>query len=138
MLSPGQSARTDGNLGVRQDLAIAEAQVREYQVRLGRPFLHESYLAQLTALRDQLKTCLAGLPADPSTEPLPRASDLADQINALNALKAAHTIEAAPERIGKRRGSAEEPVTAHPPPDGGDSHVRYRTVTGKRLSAAVC
>lgn len=30
----------------------------------------------------------------------------------IKALKAAHTIEATPERIGKRRGSAEEPVTA--------------------------
>src|SRR5438128_1844576 len=45
---------------VRQDLAIAEAQLRDYQVRVGKPFLHESYLSQLTALRDQLKAGLSG------------------------------------------------------------------------------
>ena len=30
----------------------------------------------------------------------------------INALKAANTIEAAPQRIGRSRGSGEEPVTA--------------------------
>ncbi len=94
---------------VRQDFAIAEAQLRDYQARLGMPFSHESYLSQLAALRDQLKTGLSEAAPDPTTEPLPTVSELAEQIKAL---KAAHTIEASPERIGKRRSSAEEPVTA--------------------------
>src|SRR5713101_7316806 len=90
---------------VQQDLAIAAAQLRDYQARLGIPFLHESYLSQLTALRDQLKAGLSGAAPVPNTEPLPRVSEIAERIKAL---KAAHTIEATPERIGKRRGSAEE------------------------------
>src|SRR5205807_9776174 len=35
---------------VRQDLAIAESQLRDYQARLGAPFPHESYLSQFTAV----------------------------------------------------------------------------------------
>ena len=35
---------------VRQDLAIAESQLRDYQARLGKPFLHDAYLSELTSL----------------------------------------------------------------------------------------
>ena len=35
---------------IRQDLAIAESQLRDYQVRLGKPFVHERYLSELTGL----------------------------------------------------------------------------------------
>jgi len=35
----------------RQDLAIAKAQLRDYEARLGQPFAHEGYLAELTGLR---------------------------------------------------------------------------------------
>ncbi len=94
---------------VRQDLAIAESQLRDYQARLGKPFLYESYLDQLTALRDQLKAGLAGRTPQATSEPLPSVAEVAESIKAL---RAAHTIEAAPERVGKSRGSAEEPVTA--------------------------
>src|SRR5207244_2038520 len=45
---------------VRQDLSIAEAQLRDYQARLGKPFLHDGFLSELTALRDRLKVCLSG------------------------------------------------------------------------------
>src|SRR6266568_3092072 len=44
---------------VRQDLAIAESQLRDYQARLGKPFLHDAYLSELTGLRDQLKAGLS-------------------------------------------------------------------------------
>ncbi len=93
---------------VRQDLAVAEGQLRDYQARLGVPFQHETYLGELTALRDQLKARLGGATAEPGTAPLPESSELAERIKAL---KAGHTIEAAP-RLGRSRGSAEEPVTA--------------------------
>lgn len=92
----------------RQDLAIAEAQLRDYQASLGRLFSHETYLSRLTALRDQLKACLSGATPEPGTEP-PTVAELAEQIKAL---KAAHTTEAMPERVGTRRASGEEPVTA--------------------------
>ena len=46
---------------VRQDLAIAESQLRDYQARLGKPFTHDAYLAELTGLRDQLKAGLSAV-----------------------------------------------------------------------------
>jgi hypothetical protein len=94
---------------VMQDLRIAEAQLRDHQARLGMQFDHESYLSRLTALRDQLKLGLSDKASERNAEPLPSVSDLTEQIKALTA---AHTIEAAPQRMGKSRGSAEEPVTA--------------------------
>ena len=93
----------------RQELSIAEGQLRDYQERFGKPFAHESYLSELTQLRDQLKAGLSGATPEPGTEQLPGVPELAERIKTL---KAAQTIEAAPERTGKRRTSAEEPVTA--------------------------
>jgi hypothetical protein len=90
----------------RQDLDIAEAQLRDYQARIGRPFSLAGYLDQLAALRDQLKAGLSG--AEPK-EGEPGVAELAERIKAL---KAANTIEATPQRTAGRRISAEEPVTA--------------------------
>ncbi|MBI5765464.1 MAG: DEAD/DEAH box helicase family protein [Planctomycetes bacterium] len=102
--------------GVKQDHSIAESQLRDYQARIGKPFVHESYQAELTALRDRLKSSLAGVPSnaggddapDPAAEPLLSTAELADRIKAL---KADHAIDAAPERTATRRLDAEEPVT---------------------------
>ena len=95
---------------VRQDLSIAEAQRRDYQARLGKPFVHEAYLTSLTALRDQLKVALSAPSGEAAKAGAPEAPELAEQIKAL---RAAQTIEAAPQRVGKRRlAAAEEPVTA--------------------------
>ena len=52
----------------RQDLAIAESQLRDYQAHLGAPFLHEAYLSELTVLRDQLKAALSGKMPEPGGE----------------------------------------------------------------------
>lgn len=94
---------------VRQELAIAESQLRDYQARLGKSFLHDAVLSELATLRDRLKACLSGTKAEPGMESHLSVSELAEQIKAL---KAAHSVETVPQRIGKRRGSAEEPVTA--------------------------
>jgi hypothetical protein len=94
---------------VRQDLAIAESQLRDYRERLGKPFLHDAYLAELTTLRDQLKSGLSGATHEPGKEEGPSVSDLAERIKAL---KAASNVEVAPQRIGQRQASAEEPITA--------------------------
>ena len=94
---------------LQRELSLAETQLRDYQARLGKPFEHDAYLTGLAALRDQLKVALSGTAPEPTTEALPTAADLAGQIKAL---RAAQVIEAAPERIGKRPNSAEEPVTA--------------------------
>ena len=94
---------------IRQDLAIAESQLRDYQARLGAPFLHDGYLSELTALRDQLKAGLSGKTPEPGSEPPPSVSELAARIKAL---KAAHNIEATPQRVRQKQSSAEEPITA--------------------------
>jgi hypothetical protein len=95
---------------VKQELAIAEAQLRDYQARLGAPFTHDAYLSQLTDLRDQLKAGLSVHAPAAEDEAGMTVPELAERIKSL---KAAHTIEGTPERTGKRRvSSAEEPVTA--------------------------
>ena len=107
---------------VRQELTIAESQLRDYQARLGAPFLHDAYLSELTELRDQLKAGLAGKTPEPASDSPPSTAELAEKIKAL---KAAHSIEATPQRIRQKQISAEEPVTAsHPPPDRGDTCFR--------------
>jgi hypothetical protein len=110
---------------VRQDLGIAESQLRDYQARLGKPFPHEAYLSELTTLRDLLKVRLSGTAPEPGTEPQFDAAELADQIKTL---KAAHTIEATPQRANKRPCSAEEPVTAR---------IRRRTETSAASDPAI-
>lgn len=100
----------DGDISrLRQDLAIAESQLRDYQARIGRPFVHESYQDELTALRDRLKASLAGMTTEPAAgTPAETATELAERIKAL---KAAHSVEAPAERTATRRLDAEEPVT---------------------------
>ena len=94
---------------VRQDLAIAESQLRDYQARLGKSFLHDAYLSELTGLRDQLKASLSATAQMQGEEAGPSASELAEKIKTL---KAAHSIEATPQRARQKHSSAEEPVTA--------------------------
>jgi N12 class adenine-specific DNA methylase len=94
---------------VRQDLAIAESQLRDYRERLGKPFAHEHYLSELTSLRDQLKAGLSATAHDASNENGPTVSELADRVKAL---KAANTIETTPQRVQSKQATAEEPITA--------------------------
>ncbi len=60
----------------------------------------------MTDLRDRLKIGLSQTTPEPGTETV---AELAERIKAL---KAAHTIDAAPTRTATRRIVAEEPVTA--------------------------
>jgi hypothetical protein len=94
---------------LRQDLVIAESQLRDYQARLGKPFVHEQYLAELSGVRDQLKAGLSATPHQPNVQEGPSVSELADRIKCL---KAANTVEATPQRVLQKHSSAEEPVTA--------------------------
>lgn len=93
---------------IRQDLSIAESQLRDYQSRLGTPFSHEQYHATLTTLRDQLKSRLAGATTDEGGTELADAAAIAGQIKEL---KAGQSIEATPHRASKGNGSAAEPIT---------------------------
>jgi hypothetical protein len=93
--------------GTRQELSIAESQLRDYQARLGKPFSHEAYLSEMTGLRDQLK---AGLSAThQADESGPTVSELAGRIKTL---KSTNTIDATPQRMQRKHATAEEPVTA--------------------------
>jgi hypothetical protein len=95
---------------VRQDLAIAESQLRDYRERLGKPFAHEQYLSELTALRDQLKLALSGGNTESDDETGPDSFGVADKIKSL---KAANTIETTtPQRVQSKQATAEEPITA--------------------------
>jgi hypothetical protein len=90
----------------RKDLGIAEGQLRDYQARLGKPFAHDAYLAELAYLRDELKAVLSGPAPEPEHPP---AGEIAARILAL---KASHSVEAPAVRPGKRSTqAAEEPVT---------------------------
>jgi len=80
-----------------------------YQARLGKPFTHDAYLAELTGLRDQLKAGLSASAHQSDKEEGPSASELADKIKAL---KAANSIEATPQRVRQKHSTAEEPITA--------------------------
>jgi hypothetical protein len=92
---------------VRQDLSIAEAQLRDYQTRLGTPFAHDAYSSELTTLRDLLRAGLSGMSPKPSAE----SSSVSELAERVKALKDTHTIESASKRAGKRGCSVEEPVT---------------------------
>jgi hypothetical protein len=93
---------------LRQDLTIAESQVRDFQARLGKPFTHERYLSKLSHLRDDLKAGLSGIAPVPGIGTPQAIQEIAEQIKKL---KAANTIEPSPIRGANRRFSAEEPVT---------------------------
>jgi N12 class adenine-specific DNA methylase len=93
----------------RQDLAIAEGQLRDYDARLGKPFTHDAYMSELTGLRDQLKAGLSGACPEPGADPLPPAHETSERIKAI---KSAHSIEPAPQRHSARcLATAEAPVT---------------------------
>jgi hypothetical protein len=88
----------------RQQLAIAESQLRDFQNRLGAPFPHDEYLKQLSALREQLKIALSGAQAKEAET----ASDIVERIKGL---RNRNSLEPSMEREA-RTIAAEEPVTS--------------------------
>jgi hypothetical protein len=98
-----------------QELELARTQLRDYEVRLGKPFTHAAYLDELANLRDRLKVALSGAPAEGE----PTAAELADRIKAL---KGAHRVEAAPTRVREKprvetpRRRADQPARPQEPP----------------------
>jgi hypothetical protein len=79
----------------------------------------------LTSLRDQLKAGLSGAAREPDNEDGPSVSELAEKIRTL---KAAHSIDATPQRVRQKHSSAEEPVTAR---------IRRRTEALSATSTAI-
>jgi hypothetical protein len=93
---------------VQEDLRIAESQFRDYRTRLDKPFLHNAYLSELTALRDELKVRLSGSCPNTNSESVLDTRELARRIKALIENQ---TTTATAERPGRRHVSAEEPIT---------------------------
>jgi N12 class adenine-specific DNA methylase len=91
----------------RQNIAIHQGQVRDYQSQLGKRFPHEAYIAQLTRLRDQLRAGLSGKVSGADQPAVPSVPELVEQIKSL---KANQTVEATPQRVPDRHTDAEESV----------------------------
>ncbi|HZZ77125.1 MAG TPA: DEAD/DEAH box helicase family protein [Gemmataceae bacterium] len=87
-----------------RDLALAEGQLRDFTDRHGLAFAHETYLGELTALRDALKV---GLSENPP-EGTPPVAETADRIKAL---KASNVVDTPAGARAERTVTAEEPVT---------------------------
>jgi hypothetical protein len=122
------------SVSTQKELTVAETQLRDYHARLGQPFPHDAYMAELTALRDHLRVGLSGNQPDGETP----VAEVADKVKAL---RAANTIEAAPQRSGTRRLSAEEPVTARirrrheANPDSGQAAEHGGELGGRKTSS---
>ncbi len=93
---------------VEEDLRIAVTQLRDYQARLGKPFPKDTYLAELTALRDNLKVRLSGNSGISNPDQHLDTTDLAAGITVLITT---HTSTSVTERQKRRHSSAEEPIT---------------------------
>jgi hypothetical protein len=94
---------------IRQNLVIAESQLRDYQLRLGKPFEHEHFLGQLTDLRDRLKQSLSGTLTDSAVGSRLDAGEVVERIKAL---KSPDTVAPAARRYSAKQLAAEESVNA--------------------------
>jgi hypothetical protein len=88
-----------------RDLGIAQGQQRDFEARLGAPFAHTAYLDELTGLRNQLEAVLSSTAQQAADAPLPATGEIVARIKAL---KAAYTLEAAPERAAQRSAATVE------------------------------
>jgi hypothetical protein len=69
---------------LQEDLAVAEGQLRDYRRRLGLPFPHESFVTELTELREALRTALSDKTPSSGDGPNP-ALQLVERITRLRA-----------------------------------------------------
>ena len=86
-----------------RELQIAQGQLRDYAARRDGTFPHTDYQVELTALRNDLEAVLSDTK---------EARDTGALVERIQALKAAHTLEAAPARSAPRQvATLAEPVT---------------------------
>jgi hypothetical protein len=92
-----------------RDLGIAQGQLCDYEARLGAGFAHAEYFNELTGLRNQLEAALSGTTQQVSDAPVWAVDEI---ITRIKTLKAANTLEAAPERTTPRpQAPVEEAIT---------------------------
>lgn len=101
---------------LRQEVSVAENQLRDYQARIGKAFVHDAYQSELTGLRDQLKASLAGVGSSGGQESESEQSGVGRSASAelaerIKAIKSAHTFNASAERADTRWIDAEEATT---------------------------
>ncbi len=90
---------------LRHELALSETKLRDFEARLGATFPHERYIAELSALRDELKVALSVTQQpDGAVSKVRTAAELAGLIEAL---RETHKVEAVPV---KRAALAARPV----------------------------
>ena len=89
----------------RGKFGVKQSQLRNFEARLGRSFEQAAYKYEQEGLCDQLRLVLSKHPL----VGLPPAAELAGKIEAV---RAANTIEAAPERTVRKAVRAERPLTA--------------------------
>jgi hypothetical protein len=95
---------------VRRELALTETKLRDFEARLGGIFPHERYLAELSALRDELKVVLSATSQQDGTDPKGRrAGELSELIKGL---KETQDVEAVPVKRPRAGARPERPVTA--------------------------
>ena len=73
----------------QQDLTLAETQLHDYESRLGKPFIHEQYLSDLTSARDRLQSRLAASHGANENAGEPPTVEVAEMIQSL---MTGHTI----------------------------------------------
>ncbi|MFM7318743.1 MAG: DEAD/DEAH box helicase family protein, partial [bacterium] len=107
------AANTPARLAkLNQEREALEAQLRDYQARLGKPFQHLAYQTELTELRDRLKLSLAssGNGNAESSEPVESSLEIAGKIKLLrNNEGVSEPVESV--RSVSKEVTAEMPVT---------------------------
>jgi hypothetical protein len=79
---------------IRQNIAITQGQLRDYQARVGQPFTHDAYLTELTALRDQLRDGLSG-----TTPATGEATSVAKLVEQIRSIKLASNVALASKQV---------------------------------------
>jgi N12 class adenine-specific DNA methylase len=97
--------------GLRRDLSLAEAKLRDFQARLGATFSHARYIEELSALRDELQVALStttqqGGTARSKTRTTAELSDL------IKGLRDGQVVEAPPAKRPAEATSTVRPVSA--------------------------
>jgi hypothetical protein len=90
---------------IRQNIAITQGQLRDYQARIGQPFTHDAYLTELTALRDQLRDGLSG-----KTPGAGEATSVAKLVEQIKSVRTANNIQSTPQHTRQSQSTAEESV----------------------------
>lgn len=92
-----------------KEIAVAEQQLSDYQLRLGQPFKQDAYIQSLTQLRDQLKLALSDRGSEEQATPILSTSEIAEAIKSLRLTN--ESDDSAKRPSTSVEVSLEEPIT---------------------------